>query len=145
MILSSRGNNVQTREHVQKRSLSQNVDKENNCFGDDPPPSIRGRKSKDSEHRCGSCTVWLQTGGNQEMLKHHKMDVGRVRHPGERSLEFSQFLSCDGVYSSIVLRSDSCLCDACYRDCLQGGDKTRWLRLSEHALYKHRFLCCEEE
>ena len=79
------------------------------CFGENPPPKRGRKRSLDSTHRCGSCTVWLQTGGSTEMLKHHRMDIGRVRHPGERVSDFNKFLSCNGIYKSICLRSDSCL------------------------------------
>ena len=85
------------------------VGKENACQqGDNIPPPKRGRKNKviDDEHKCGSCTVWLQTGGNEKLLKYHNMDKGRVRHPGDKSVEFSIFLSCNGAHN-ITLRSDS--------------------------------------
>lgn len=102
--------NNQTPRECIKRPAHSNADKENCCFGENPPPPKRGRKrSLDSTHRCGSCTVWLQTGGSTEMLKHHRMDIGRVRHPGERVSDFNKFLSCNGIYKSICLRSDSCL------------------------------------
>ena len=70
-----------------------------------------------------------------------KHDKGRVRHPGVKSsVEFSLFLSCNGAHS-IILRSDSCMCDACYRDCLRGEGRPRWV-----GLYKHyantAFICC---
>ena len=71
------------------------------------------------------------------------MAVGRVHHPGERAVEFTNFLSCNGAYTNFSLRSDSCLCDACYRDCTRASGKPRWLKLSEHSVYKHCILCCE--
>ena len=49
------------------------------------------------------------------------MVIGRVRHPGERAVEFTSFLSCNGAYTNISLRSNSCLCDACYRDCTRAS------------------------
>ena len=120
-----------------------NVGKENACQGENIPPPKRGRKSKsmDDEHRCGSCTVWLQTGSNEKLLKYHNMNKGKVRHPGDKSVEFSIFLSCNGAHD-INLRSDSCMCDACYRDCLRGEGKPRWVGLSKYLICKHCFLCC---
>ena len=44
-----------------------------------------------------------------------------MRHPGDKSVEFSLFLGCNGAYN-ISLRSDSCMCDACYHDCLGGEE-----------------------
>ena len=40
------------------------------------------------------------------------------------------------------LRSDSCLCNACYRDCVRGTGKPRWLALSKHLVCRHCVLCC---
>ena len=94
----------------------------------------------DDEHRCGSCTVWLQTGSNEKLLKYN-MNKGKVRHPGDKSVEFSIFLSCNGAHD-INLRSDSCMCDACYRDCLRGEGLPRWVGLSKYLICKHCFLCC---
>ena len=133
--------NNQAVHSTSKRPITNNLGKENSCCDDNPPPPKRGRKSgKDSGHRCGSCTVWLQTGGNKDLEKYHNMAIGRVRHPGDRAIEFSNFVSCNGAYANISLRIDSCLCDACYRDCIQASGKPR---LSEHAVYKHCILCCE--
>ena len=119
------------------------VGQENACQGDNIPPPKRGRKSKtiSDEHRCGSCTVWLQSGSNEKLLKYHSMDKGRVCHPGVKSIEFSLFLSCNGAHN-ITLRSDSCMCDACYRDCLRGEGKPHWVGLSKHLICKHCFICC---
>ena len=69
------------------------------------------------------------------------MNNGRVRHPGDGSVEFSIFLSCNGVYN-ITLRGDSCMCEACYRDCTRGEGKPRWVGLSKQLICKHCFLCC---
>ena len=81
------------------------------------PANSRKFKSIGDEHRCGSYTVWLQTDSNEKLLKYHNMGKGKVRHLGDKSVEFSVFLSCKGAHN-ITLRSDSCICDACYRDCL---------------------------
>ena len=64
-----------------------------------------------------------------------------MRHPGDQCIEFSNFLSCQGVYT-ITLRTDSCLCNACHRDCLRSSGKPRWLGLSKHIICKHCFVCC---
>ena len=63
-----------------------------------------------AEHRCGDCTVWLQTSGDENLLKYHKRE-NRMRHPGDQCVEFSDFLSCQGAYT-ITLRTDSCFCNA---------------------------------
>ena len=34
------------------------------------------------------------------------------------------------------------MCDACYRDCLRGEGKPRWVGLSKYFICKHCFLCC---
>ena len=115
--------------------------KENCCSGDTEPPKKRGRKSAYTDHSCGDCTVWLQTGSNEELLKYHKRE-NRMRHPGDQCVGFSIFLSCQGVYK-ISLRSDSCLCNACHRDCLRSCGKPRWLGLSKHIVCKHCFACCK--
>ena len=143
-ILNLCSNNNHASGSTMKRPLSRISGKENASCGENPPPPKRGHKSnKESGHRCGSCTVWLQTGGNPDLLKHHKMIIGRVHHPGERAADFNSFLCCNGAYPNIKLRSDSCLCDACYRDCTRASGKPRWLKLSEHAVYRHCILCCE--
>ena len=118
------------------------VGKENACQGDNIPPPKRGRKSKtiDSEHRCGSCTVWLQTGSNEKLLKYHNMK-GKVYHPGDKCVEFSLFFSCNGAHN-ITLRSDSCMCTSCYRDCIRGEGKPRWVGLAKYLICKHCFVCC---
>ena len=125
-----------------KRKRPMSTGKENACQGENVPPPKRGRKcSMGDEHRCGSCTVWLQTGSNENLQKYHKMNRGRVRHPGDRAIDFSIFLSCNGAHS-ITLRGDSCMCEACYRDCLRGQGKPRWVGLSKQLICKHCFICC---
>lgn len=125
---------------VSKRPACESTGKENCSPGDSEPPRKRGRKSMYAEHRCGDCSVWLQTGGDEKLLKYHKRE-NRMRHPGDKCVEFSHFLSCQGVYK-ITLRSDSCLCNACHRDCLRSSGKPRWLGLSKHLVCKHCFVCC---
>ena len=117
--------NVQKCDHVKKPSKRpvHEGGKENSCPGDAEPPKKRGRKSAYSEHSCGDCTVWLRTGSNELLHKYHKREI-RMRHPGEQYIEFSNFLSCQGVYK-ISLRSDSCMCNACHRDCLRSSGKPR--------------------
>ena len=34
------------------------------------------------------------------------------------------------------------MCEACYRDCLRGVGKPRWVGLSKHLICKHCFICC---
>ena len=122
------------------------VDKENVSHGDNMPPPKRGRHSKnrDDGHKCGSCTVWLQTGSNDKLAKYHNMGVGRVRHPGDKAVQFSTYLSCNGTYN-ITLRNNSCMCDACYRDYQRGVSKPRWVGLSKYIVCKHCFVCCPSQ
>ena len=115
--------------------------KENFVAGDCEPPKKHGQKSMYGEHSCGDCTVWLQTGGDEALKKFHKKEI-RMRHPGDKCIEFSSYLSCQGHYT-ITLRTDSCLCNACHRDCLRSCGKPRWLGLAKHAVCKHCFVCCE--
>ena len=70
----------------------------------------------DDEHRCGSCRVWLQTGSNDKLK--YNMNKVKVRHPGDKLVEFCIFFSSNGAHDN--LRSDSCMHDTCYRDCLRG-------------------------
>ena len=51
-----------------KTKRPRSIGKENACQGDNIPPPKHGRKNKsiDNEHRCGPCTVWLQTGSNEK-------------------------------------------------------------------------------
>ena len=81
---------------AQKRPRD-DIGQENVCAGSggSQPPSKRGRKSKlDSEHRCGECTVWLQTGGNKDLQKYHKQE-SNMHHPFEKLI--ANFLSCNGL------------------------------------------------
>ena len=88
--------------HIKKIKRPRSIGKENACQGDNIPPPKRGCKNKSiDKHRCGSCTVWLQTGSNKELLKYN-MAKGRVRHPGDRAVEFSIFLSCNGIHNIII-------------------------------------------
>ena len=80
---------------------------ENICAvsGGSQPLCKHGHNSKfDSEHRCGDCTLWLQTGGNKNLLKYHNQE-SCMHHPFERLIEFNKFLSCNNVYK-ISLRMD---------------------------------------
>ena len=130
-VLTLRTNNPTSNGAAVKRPM-RNTDKENCCHQNgSPPPPKRGRKSsKDSGHKCGSCTVWLQTGSSQELLKYHKMVVGRVHHPGEKAIDFTTFLSCNGAYGNISLRCDSCMCDVCYSCLLYTSPSPRDATLS---------------
>ena len=76
-----------------------------------------------------------------KLKKYHKKEI-RMRHPGDKCIEFSSYTSCQGHYS-ITLRSESCLCNACHRDCLRSCGKPRWLVLAKHAVCKHCFVCCD--
>lgn len=66
----------------------------------------------------------------------------RIRHPGDKAFQFTLYLSCNKTYD-ISLRSESCLCNACYIDCERASGKPRWLRLSKFYILKHCILCCQ--
>ena len=89
-VLLSKNTNVDnTQPNKSKKRLRDGMGQENICAGSagGQPPIKRGRKSKlDSEHRCGECTVWLQSGSNKDLLKYHKQE-GRMRHPFESVIE----------------------------------------------------------
>ena len=84
---------------------------------DPPPPPKRGRKRNciNDGHKCGSCSIWLQTGSNKDLEKHHNMYI--TRHPNEQATAFTSFASINGKYQ-IHLRPDNCICNACSRDCI---------------------------
>ena len=152
-MVSSSGNgifyvSVRTRIKVKLKKLKnvpkRGVGKENicACSGGSHPPCKGRRKSKtDSENRCGNCTVWLQAGRNKDLLKYHKQD-GNMRHPFEKVIDFNLYLSCNGEHK-ISLRTDSCLYNACYRDCTRGTGNPRWLGLTKHLSRRHCILCCK--
>ena len=66
----------------------------------------------------------------------------RVRHPGDKAIEFTEYLSMGGLYKNIFLREDSCLCSACYVDCTRKTGKPRWYVYSKNSVIRHCVLCC---
>ena len=55
---------------VRKRKIC-SVGKEN-CSEGGQPPQKRGRPGKlSSEHKCGVCAIWLQSGSNEDLKHHH--------------------------------------------------------------------------
>ena len=136
ILLCESTNQNKTQTNVVKKRPRDEMSKENICAGSggSHPPCKRGRKSKiDCEHRCGDCT---------DLLKYHKQD-GNMCHPFKKVIYFfNLFLSCNGAHK-ISLRADSCLCNACYRDCTRGTGKPRWLGLMKHLSYRHCILCCK--
>ena len=113
-----------------------------NCSEGGQPPQKRGRPGKlSSEHKCGEYAIWLQSGSNEDLKHHHNMHK-QIRHAGDKAVSFSSYVSCNGSYS-IALREDSCLCNACYQDCLRPHGKPRWLSLSKYLVCKHCMLCCQ--
>ena len=125
-----------------KRSMSERG--QENCAKNDlPPPPKRGRKSKSHDgHHCGPCTVWIQTGSEDKLKRYHIMS-DRVRHPGDKAAEFTEYLNMGGLYNNISLREDSCLCSACYLDCTRKTGKPRWYVYSKNSELKHCVLCCD--
>ena len=75
-----------------KRSTSERG--QENCTNNDlPPPPKRTRKGKFHDgHHCGPCTVWIQTGSED---RYHTM-TDRVRHPGDKAIDFTEYLSMGG-------------------------------------------------
>ena len=55
----------------------------------------------------------------------------RVRHPGDTAIEFTEYVSMGGLYKKNFLREDSCLCSACYVDCIRKIGKPRWYLFQE--------------
>ena len=104
-------------------------------------PPKRGRKMSPASdsHKCGSCTIWLQTGSISELEKFHKMNP--PKHSNECATEFSSYVSMGGKFQ-INLRPENCLCSACYRDCLRGTGEPRWYKLSRRLIAKHCLMCC---
>ena len=87
------GNKTVRKERVcGKRSTSERG--QENCANNDlPPPPKRGRKSKFHDgHHCGPCTVWVQTGSEDKLKRYHVMS-DRVRHPGDKTAEFTVHIS----------------------------------------------------
>ena len=123
-----------------KRSKN-NSGKENCSMGENAPPPKRKCKVVDDRHTCGPCTVWIQKGSKPEQQHHHNMR-SRIRYPGNKAFQFTPYLSCNNTYN-MSLRSDSCLCNACYIDCERATGKPRWLGLSKYYVLKHCILCCQ--
>lgn len=100
ILLSDRTNVGKSPPNKQKKRTRYDMGQENVCTGSagGQPPSKRGRKGK--LDACCECTVWLQTGSNEDLKKYHKQE-SHMRHPFERILEFSNFLSCNGAYNLI--------------------------------------------
>ena len=105
------------------------------------PPAKKGRKSAVGDtHVCGSCEVWVQLGSSATYRERHSGT--EMRHPGnERNASsFSSYLS-RGSSRAFDLRPDSCLCKACFADCLRRrpGEIPRWQKqLQFHCAVCHQ-------
>ena len=143
IVSSLNNNNKQVPSgRVKKIKRSKNNSGKENCLmGENAPPPKRKCKAVDDRHTCGPCTVWIQTGSKPEQKRHHNMR-SRIRHPGDKAFQFTLYLSCNSTYNNMSLRSDSCLCNACYIDCERATGKPRWLGLSKYYIFKHCILCC---
>ena len=141
VLTSINGNKAVSKERAcGKRSMSERG--QENCASDLPPPPKQGRKSKFHDgHYCGPCTVWIQTGSKDKLKRYHTMS-DRVRHPGDKATEFTEYLSMGGLYNNISLREDSCMCSACYLDCTRKTGKPRWYVYSKNSVLRHCVLCC---
>ena len=129
-----------TRDSNEKSSDNQNSD--NN---DKPPPNKKEqRKSFHGGNACKPCAVWISLGGDPNLDHHHRMD--KIYHPQDRADAFSQYLSCNGV--EILLISNSCLCNSCYKDCMKNAAdnkvQPRWVKLHTSGTFpsqKHCAVC----
>ena len=109
------------------------------------PPSKKGRKSLlCAGHVCGSCQVWFQLGSPSTVAHLHSSED--IRHPAteKKAPQFSTYLSM-GRDVQFQLGSDSCLCKACYTDCLRHAPKmierSKW---QKHSQLWHCPLCDKE-
>ncbi len=122
-----------------KRYRDECRDKENETPGDSGNPPKRSRKrGLHDGHSCGDCAVWVLSGKDVHVKYRHTWQHS-MKHPGAKAAEFSSWLSTrDKIIS---LESDSCMCNACYADCLRCTGEPRWVRdmPKEH---KHCFVCC---
>ena len=82
---------------VRKRKIC-SVGQENCSEGGQPPPKRECLGKLSSEHKCGECTIWLQTGSNEDLKHHHNMDK-RIRYAGDKAVSFSSYVGCNGIYS----------------------------------------------
>ena len=121
-----------------RRDEDDEYKRQNQDEGGKNPKRGRPRKS-DTEHICGPCSVWVQTGSNPDLLTDHS---GVMRHPGDKAAEFSKYLS-NGT--QITLNSKSCMCNSCYRDCVRGSDQPRWYKINlKKSTTRHCTLCCAD-
>ena len=83
--------------------------------------------------------------GCDERVREKRKYQPIMRHPMDEAPEFSSYLSFEGV--EIVIQPDSCLCDACYMDCMRKKDKPRWVSIQSALVKsdKHCLLCCSQE
>ncbi len=77
--------------------------------------------------------------GEDVRVKYRRTWQHSMKHPGAKAAEFSSWLSTKGKV--IVLESDSCMCNACYTDCLQSTGEPRWVGYRP-IVQKHCFVCC---
>ena len=83
------------------------------------PPAKIGRKSAVGDtHVCDLFEVWVKLGSSATCRERH--GETEMRHPGKErnASSFSSYLS-RGSSRAFDLRPDSCLCKACFADCLR--------------------------
>ena len=143
--LSSPSSSSESTQRQSRRSLFKSQKVPNPDESDGGPPSKRGKKSSfHGGKQCGDCSVWLQLGSIPEEKSKHIMSA--TRHPGDKAADFQMFLSVDNI--SFTITGDSCLCTACYMDCVQNClkvEKTpRWYKLrnkGKHNISNHCPVC----
>ena len=108
---------------------------------DDKPPKKRGRPSR--FHPCDPCTVWLQTGRDSHLARHHISSP--MRHSGNNAADMSAYISHQQY--NIHLQPYSCIYHGCELDYTHNKNNPstctpRWLRLTNEA-YINTILCCK--
>ena len=112
-----------------KRTRQGSDENEGSEYPGSPPRKGRKREFHDGDP-CGPCSVWIMTGCDERVKEKHKHQP-IMRHPIDKA-------SCEGV--QIVLQPDSCLCEACYRDCWHKTDKPRWVSIQSALVDKNVVL-----
>ena len=132
-IISYGAENNENTSNANKRhdSKKRKLNKENetkaqgdskNANNDDDGDGKKSKRRKLDKHDgtgCGPCSVWLQLGCPPVFADLHSSQ--RMFHPNENAGDFSRYLSTNG--KEIILRGDSCLCQACYQDAHKNANK----------------------
>lgn len=133
-----------------KRRSTEGSSKEDDAGTPPPPQSGRKRRIHDG-HSCGDCVVWLTlSSGLGETYKDKHATGVKTRHPQERADDFNKYLSVNG--QNFRLNADSCMCNACYQDCVKFASspaavKPRWVNVHKDITNHHQNHCtvCHSE